>query len=293
MNKTRGFSVSIFMPAGEPEGLRVIRKSNWSGKGIVFPRSLLREARAQEELHATGVYVLWEPGTSEQLPRAYVGEGDEVIQRLVAHANNKDFWTHCVVFTSMDQSLNKAHIRHIEARLARVADDAKRCKLENGNIPKEPSLSDEDKTNAELYLADVLLCLPLVGVNFFHIPTESSEPNRDLHLKAKGIEATGFEEAGGFVVRAGSGAVKEEVPSIHAYLSALRTTLVNEGVLDDAGEAYKLTQDYVFESPSTAAGVLLGSPSNGRLQWKNSEGKPLKEIQEAEVSEASGSSAAA
>ena len=43
-----GFSVKIFVPAGDPEGIRVIEKSNWSGKGIVFPRSLFTEVRGAE-----------------------------------------------------------------------------------------------------------------------------------------------------------------------------------------------------------------------------------------------------
>ena len=73
-NQRWGFSVRIFVPSGEPEGLRVIEKSNWTGQGLVFPRSLFPEVRAREELGRTGIYVLWEVGTTGQLPRVYVGE---------------------------------------------------------------------------------------------------------------------------------------------------------------------------------------------------------------------------
>ena len=66
------FSVKIFVPASDPEGLHVIEKSNWTGQGIVFPRSLFAEVRHREELNRTGVYVLWGPGQSGQLPRAYM-----------------------------------------------------------------------------------------------------------------------------------------------------------------------------------------------------------------------------
>ena len=97
----------IFIPSGEPEGLRVIEKSNWTGQGLVFPRSLFAEVRRREELNRTGVYVLWGPGGSVQLPYVYVGEGDVLLPRLDSHAKNKDFWTHAVVFTTKDQNLNK------------------------------------------------------------------------------------------------------------------------------------------------------------------------------------------
>jgi hypothetical protein len=41
-----------------------------------------------------------------------------------------------------------------------------------------------------------------------------------------------------------------------------------------------LAQDYLFDSPSTAAGVLLGRSANGRIEWKNEQGQTLKSIQE-------------
>ena len=277
-----GFSVRVFIPSGNPEGPRVIEKSNWTGLGLVFPRSLFKEIRGRDELKRPGVYVLWGPSDSGQLPRAYVGQGDEVLRRLDSHANNKEFWTHGVAFSSKDQSLNKAHVQHIEARLVRLAEDLKRCELENSNIPQQPSLSEADLADAELYLADVLLCLPVLGVRFFERPKASADDEL-LFLKAKGITAQGYEDAGKFVVRAGSQGVKEEVTSIHAYLSDLRTTLLHKGILADAGDKYHLVQDYWFASPSTASGVLLGRSSNGREEWKDREGRTLKSIQEAQA----------
>ena len=73
--------MKIFVPAGDPEGIRVVEKSNWTGKGIVFPRSLLpEEVRRRKELKLPGVYVLWEAGGSGQLPRTYMGEGNKLLQ---------------------------------------------------------------------------------------------------------------------------------------------------------------------------------------------------------------------
>jgi hypothetical protein len=106
MHDRLGFSVRIFVPFGEPEGLRVIEKSGWTGQGLVFPRSRLADVRRREDLGRSGVYVLWGPGDSEQLPSVYVGEGD-VDARLAQHAKAKDFWTHGVAFTSKDQSLKQ------------------------------------------------------------------------------------------------------------------------------------------------------------------------------------------
>ena len=299
MSVSTGFSVRIFIPTGEPEGLRVIEKSNWTGQGLFFPRSLYSEARGREELERTGVYILWDLGESGQ-PRAYVGEGDTLLPRLDSHQRNKDFWTYAVAFTSKDENLNKAHVQYLESRLVQLADEANRCELDNGTVPNPPSLSEPDKADAELYLADMLLCLPVLGVSFFEKPGKPAgddqpiaargkvEPSFQrkrestaLFLRAKGIQAEGYEHAGGFVVRRGSQAVKEEVPSIHSYMSDLRRDLVGQEVFQDRGSAYTLVQDSVFRSPSMAAGVLLGRASNGRTEWKDKNGRSLKEIQEA------------
>lgn len=36
----RPFSIKIFLPNGQPDGLRIVDKSNWTGRGIVFPLPL-------------------------------------------------------------------------------------------------------------------------------------------------------------------------------------------------------------------------------------------------------------
>ncbi len=202
-----------------------------------------------------------------------------VLPRLDQHAKQKDFWTHAAVFTSKDQNLNKAHVQYLEARLVQQARDAKRVELDNGNVPQLPALSEADAADAEAFLLDLLLCLPLMGAPFFEQAQTPQTRGRELILKAKGIEA----RAEGFVVRGGSQAVKEEVPSIHAYLAELRKTLLAQGVLVPDGSALRVTQDYVFNSPSTAAGVLLGRSANGRTEWRDAKGRTLKEIQEAEL----------
>ena len=34
------FSLRIFVADGDPDGLRLVERSNWIGKGVVFPRAL-------------------------------------------------------------------------------------------------------------------------------------------------------------------------------------------------------------------------------------------------------------
>lgn len=283
MTNTKAFSVRIFIPSGEPEGLRIVEKSNWTGQGVVFPRAQYPEVRKRPELCRTGVYVLWGPGESGRLPRVYVGEGDGVLHRLDQHAKQKDFWTHAAVFTSKDQNLNKAHVQYLEARLVELAAEAKRAELDNGNVPQRHTLSEADAADAEGFLGNLLLCLPVVSVSVFEKARADTPPSCDLFLTSKGITARGVDSSEGFVVRSGSRAVQTTVPSCHAYLVELRESLIEQGVLIPDQDGYKLAQDYTFNSPSTAAGVLLGRSANGRIEWKDAKGRTLKGIQEAET----------
>lgn len=287
----RGFSVNVFLPTGDPEGLKVVEKSNWSGRGLVIPKAIFGESKGREELSRTGVYLLVGPSETSALPTVYVGEGDPVRPRLESHVNNKEFWTHAVVFTSKDTNLNKAHVQRLESRLVELASRAKRCVLDNGNAPAPPSLSEADEAMAEGFLDDVLLCLPILGYSVFESGAAAVARDADeiLYLSAKGIEARGQETAAGFVVLEKSQAVGNEklTPSLLAYFSHikdLRDELIRQGVLAPSGENFIFTQDYVFGSPSTAAAILMGRSANGRVDWKTEDGRTLKEVQEAEAS---------
>ena len=171
----------------------------------------------------------------------------------------------------------------MEARLIGLASQTKRCTLDNGNAPALPSLSESDAADADGFLAEMLLCFPVLGLSVFSAAGPAAATGRTLYLSAKGVKAEGRETAEGFVVRMGSAAVKAEVPSCHAYLKDLRTALVANGVLKPDGDRFAFAQDYVFPSPSTAAGVVLGRSANGRVEWKTTDGKTLKQLQETEA----------
>lgn len=284
MTARQPYSIKIFLPGGDPDGLRTIEKSNWSGSGLVAPRSLFSEAKQRKEFTRTGVYVLLGPPEESGLPRVYIGEGDPIRPRLEHHAAKKDFWTSCIAFTSKDENLNKAHVQYLEARLAALAMQVKRSVLDNANVPQLPTLSEADAADAEGFLAEMMLCFPVLGVGVFSAAALDHKKRAELFLKAKAVEARGVETPQGFMVRSGSLAVKTEVPSCHAYLKELRGALVDNGVLKKSGEGYAFTQDYLFSSPSTAAGVVLGRSANGRIEWTARDGKTLKAIQDAQAS---------
>jgi hypothetical protein len=284
-NGSRPFSIRIYLPDGDPDGAKVIDKSHWTGRGITFSRPIFPVVKIRDEFQLPGVYVLVGPSDDGDMPKIYIGEGDPVKPRLDSHYANKDFWTWATFFTTKDGTLNKAHIQHLESRLIGLATEAKKAHLDNQNNPSKPALSEAELADAESFLEDMLSIFPLLGLSVFEKPKIAKKTKSTLHIEAKGIRAEGYESAQGLVVFKGSQAVLDEVPSIHRYMSTLRGELIHKGVFQKMNDHFLFTQDYAFNSPSTAAGVILGRPANGRTDWKDGSGKTLKEIQESEATD--------
>jgi hypothetical protein len=280
--KPRPSSIRIFLAEGSPTGLRVVEKSNWIGRGVVFPRSGYVEAKSRPELGKSGVYVVAGPSEETGRERVYIGEGDPVRPRLDSHAAKKDFWTQGFVFISKDDNLNKAHIQYLEARLCELAASAKRVELDNGNTPARPSLSEADVAEMEAFLAEMLVCFPVLGLSAFESVAERAVSSRVYAAKGPRTDAKGFESDEGFVVRAGSVVSMTEAGGTPAFICTLRKQLMDGGVIQVRGDKWILGQDYVFSSPSSAAAVVLGRNANGRVEWKDEQGRTLKQVQEAE-----------
>lgn len=283
------FSLRIFVADGDPDGLRIVERFNASARAVVFPRALLPQVKARPELQQTGVYLLLGPRPDGEGELLYVGEGDPIRPRLESHYAQKDFWTRAIGFVAVDGLMNKAHVQFLEARLIALARAAKRVPLENGNFPSEPSLSEADRADMLVFLDHMLGMLPVLGVHAFEsAPAVAAKASPVLSCKGKGVLASGYEASQGFVVKAGSQAVAESVPSMQQHVRGMydvRQELIANGVLTMADGLYRFSQDYSFSSPSTAAAVVLGRSANGRIEWKDAQGRTLKELQEAEAGE--------
>ena len=273
---------------------------------IVFSRPVFDEICNLPDLNdqpnplkAPGVYILWEPEEESPLPLVYIGESEDPSKRICDHNRdkNKEFWTRAVVFGG---DLNKAHIQYLEAELVALAEEAKRCNRGASNTPQKPHLGIADKITAEDFLRNMLLCLPIVGVDFFEKPrvpskTPQTSPQsistedqtstpitqRELFLTGNySVNAKGYYNPREFVVLEGSRASKTGQSSLSRVprVGEQRKELLQSGVWKDDGKTFVFTQDYAFNSPSRASSVCLGRTSNGWREWKDENGRSLKEL---------------
>jgi hypothetical protein len=167
MSNETPFTLHIFVADGDPDGLRLVERSNWIGKAVIFPRALYPQVRSRAEFQQIGVYLLLGPREQGDGETIYIGEGDPVRPRLEDHYAKKDFWTRAVFFVAGPGHLNKADVQYLEAQLVSRARAVKRMPLDNANKPSEPTISERDRASMDVFLDNIFGMLPVLGINAF------------------------------------------------------------------------------------------------------------------------------
>lgn len=272
-------TIKLFLPTGDPLGLKVAEFSNWNGKALAAPRSELSALLAREEMEQAGVYCLTGMDDATSRPVAYIGEAETLGDRLRSH-RDKDFWVQANVFLSKDENLTKAHTRYLEGRLIDEALKAGRWKLANSQSSGS-KLPESDRAEMEVFLGKVTQLLPLLGCDLFG-PRLSGNAPKPLHCEIKGLRAHGYRTATGFLVLKNSEAVAALRPSAakHApWIATLRRQLVQDGNLLASGGKLVFTRDTEFSSPSRAAAIIRGGNANGQTEWQDENGVPLRDME--------------
>jgi len=166
----KSFAVRIFLQDGSADGVKIIAKSKWSGRGMVIPRAALPAEQDREELAAPGVYLLVGPAAAGEPPTLLIGTADPVGKQLVREAAQQEFWSAAIIFTSKQDQLSHPQIHYIAARLLQLAEQAGRARLANPDLTPLPSLTTAERADAEAFLAHLLSLCPLLGLRAFEAP---------------------------------------------------------------------------------------------------------------------------
>ena len=280
MNEQKGRSLELFFVDGQPDGMLTAEVFNWTGHVLVAPRTQISAALRRPEARHTGVYLLI--GEKDGEPYAYIGEGEDISDRIRNHDSNKDWWNTAVLIVSASNNLNKAHVKYLESRLIDEARSIGKIKLDNGNAPGLTRLSEAHRANMEAFLEYVFLILPALRIDFLLRSTRPDLPSNnhsdampdaatfELSILRNKIHATAKVQNGEFVVQAGSVARKswEGKGTETSGYAQLHSELVNSGILAEQGDQRVFTANYKFSSPSAAAAVVNGRPANGTIEWK-------------------------
>ena len=170
------FTIRIYVPEGDPDGLRIIDRQSSPSKFFAFPRNKWEQIKDRPELTGAGIYILSGYSNPEdELPTVYVGQADTIKNRIEQHIKNKDFWDKAVIFVS-DNKINSTHAKWLEHKLIDRVLEANRSIVENGNSPQEPTISEAEQAEMQVFLSEIYQTLPLVGLRAFEIPKTVVKP---------------------------------------------------------------------------------------------------------------------
>jgi hypothetical protein len=272
-------TIQIFLPDGSPRSVKIAEITNRVVKAILVPRNKLEYIATRNELNNVGIYFLFGESADKAKPIVYIGEAEDCLDRLKQHNRTKEFWNYAVAMVSKINAFTKSHAKYLEHVAIDQAKDSNRYETENQTAPGKPFVTESMEADLLDSFDTIKILLSTLGFPVYDkVGKELITSKELLILNGRNVKAEGDLIDDGFVVFKGSQAKKETVPSCHEYLINLRLKLLKDQIMIEKNENYEFAQDYVFNSPSTAGGVVLGRSTNGWTKWKNKSGKTLDEL---------------
>lgn len=282
-------TIQIFLPSGDPRGIRIAEITTRIVQVIEVPRSLLQDFLKMDESGQVAVYFLFGDAGDASEPRVYIGQTGDLRARLVSHNQKKDFWERALVLISRTNSLTQTHGLFLEWYSLQAARAAGRYADENGNggtKPHTPAPLEADCL--EIFETGRTLLATLGYPVFDPVAGAGKAAGKDeqevFYLKTSGTDGRGLYTPEGFVVLKGSVGRRANVPSIaDTGEGRFRKKLVESGVMIEQGDQVVFPKDHLFGSPSMAGTALTGRTTNGWRDWKNAAGVTLDKLKRSNV----------
>lgn len=285
----RGITITNYLATGDPEGVIFAYMSNWTGQATKIPRNLFADSKNFEELQRPGVYFLVGQDLSNPEDKVvYVGEANNLSERLAQHLRDseKSFVETLICFSSKDENLTVSHTKYLEQRIIKHITKSNDFRLINKKEGYSINLPKMVQDEMDTFFDNIQILLPTLGHNILHTTTKVRQSNRDpliFNLEVGKLKAESVLTSNGLEVLKGSEMNKQETPSLSGTYSNIRKTLLEKNIVTEVNGKYAFNENYEFSSPSTAAAIILGYSVNGRVAWKNSRGKTLKETEDENI----------
>lgn len=286
----------MFLMDGEVTGKIKCTLSNWTGVIYKIPRIQLGDLKSRDEMKQSGIYFLFGRDEDKQKDVTYIGQattrknGEGVLLRIQEHTRDThaDYFNDVIILTTQNNSFGPTEISYLENKFTQLAKEAGRYIVKNGNDPNPGNVTEEKESELDEIVENTLMIIGTLGYRVFVPMTKKvSQDLTDnhstyLYLKRKTkksnkvIEATYERTTEGFVVLEGSQVEIKDSPYLPASLKEMRQNLIASRIIQDG----VLKEKQLFSSPSYAATFLLGMQTNGRTDWKDQDGRTLKELEE-------------
>jgi hypothetical protein len=275
-------TIQIFLPDGNARGIRIADITSETVHAIQIPRSQIKDAKQRKEVHQVGTYFLFGEQDETGYTPAYIGEAENCFERISQHDSKKPFWTTAIIVTSKTLSFTKTHAKYLEWYALIEAQKVEgRFRLEQ-IMPSKPYVSEPMEADLLNSFETIKVLLSTLGYPILETIKQPTTSKDILYCKRSGVSAKGEYINNEFVVFSGS-TVKPLVETVtnnpkRVWVINFRKRLEESHVLQRKGDELVFAKDFVFNTPSTAATVVLGTSANGWVEWKDKNGKTLDEI---------------
>lgn len=275
-------TIQIFLPGGDPQGIRIAEITTRIVQVIEVPRSLLSDFLKMPESDQVALYFLFSEEEDGSERKVYIGQTGDLRARLAKHHKEKEFWEKALVLVSRTDSLTQTHALFLEWHSIQEAKKAVRYSTENGNDGSKPHTPAPLAADCIEIFETGHTLLATLGYPIFDSIAKSAasaKPDEFFYCKGSGANGRGMYTEEGFVVLKGSVGRKENVASLKGTAGEnLRNRLRENGVMRVDGDTVVFEKNHLFRSPSMAALSLMGRTTNGWIDWKNKDGQTLDAV---------------
>lgn len=295
MNNSKNFN--LYLMDGDVTGRMKCTLANWTGIAYKIPRSYLDKCEDRQDLRQSGVYFLFGKNDNGE-DEVYIGQvgvhkdGSGILFKVFEHLKDDIYFSEAVILVTQNNPFGLAEANYLKNRFNDMAIDVDRYRVRNENGLNQENLTEERESELDDFIEYSKLVLGVLGYKLF-IPLvkvteeeneETVEENGELMLylsrkmkkSNKTIEAKCMKTDKGFIVLKDSMIEEIDSKSIPESIKVIRRKCRRKNKIVDG----RVTGNYLFTSPSSAASFVLGMNTNGRTDWKTEDGLTLKELEE-------------
>lgn len=268
-------TIQIFLPTGDPAGIRIAEQTTSIIRLIEVPRSDISEFLKMSEAKQVGLYFLVSGDSKDEL---YIGQSGDVGSRLMQHyKDEKKDWERALVLVSLTNNLTQTHVLYLESLSIEKAKHCQRYELLNGNGGQKPHTPVPLKADCDEIHEIGSLLLATLGYPVFEPLAEQSttKPEQVFICNRADVDARGIYTNEGMVVLKDSSAPMTTTRKTDQRFYDKRDRLLAKGVIVEENGRFVFQRDYLFPSPSGASMFLLLATANGWKNWKTEKGVTL------------------
>lgn len=281
-------SLEITIEHGTEEGTLICSLKGWDCEIYRISRDELSAYTNNSKLKECGIYFL--VGEYDGAPSVYVGQansrdnGKGVLGRVMEHDRASEaYWNTALLLHSTSNGLYPTELNYLERSFWNKVKMSS-FKVMNASKPALGNYAESTEIAMDKFIASAEMIIRILGYRFLDaMPKTAPESPETIpgkiqfFIKRKGkvpgrdIDAVCVIKEGKFVVLKGSLVATVPRDSNHQknYNHSKYADLIDQKGI--------LRQDIAFDSVSGSSAFVIYGSSNGNVDWKDSEGKPIKD----------------